>query len=303
MESRGLPNSGTCEEGCSFGLNQIRALWCQFLMAFAGGQPAPGANSGDAEPALDPSESRQNSKSRVLGLFQMLRRERSELKAMTPELAAALRGQLDSLQAADLDISRALTSEIAEASGVGYLDIYQGSDFTLCAFVMRQGACIPLHDHPGMHVFGRLLFGRMKVVSFDLERALDEEDAPTAAGDAGQQSGVPSRSRSSPMTAVRPRHQFWSRLNSVEVLGPEPATYWLSPAQGNLHQLEAVEDCAFFDIVAPPYDALSGRDCTYYSPMSTDDVSVGQTCLLQKYKPRHFTTQVLRYTGPRWSSQ
>lgn len=301
MEGRGSPANGSCAESCSIGLHFVRALWCQLVMAFSRGQPAPSANSGDDELVLLPSESRQSSDSRVLELFEMLQRERAKLKAMTPELAASLRVRLDSLQASDLGISRSLAFDIHEASGVGYLDIYQSSDLTVCAFVLRRGACIPLHDHPGMYVFGRLLFGRMKVVSFDLERAVGEDDGPTAASEAGQQSSMARRSRSPPTTATRTRQQFWSRLNSVEVLGPDPATYWLSPTQGNLHQLEALEDCAFFDIVAPPYDALSGRDCTYYSPLSTDDVSVGQCCLLEKYKPRQFTTQVLRYAGPRWS--
>ena len=37
----------------------------------------------------------------------------------------------------------------------------------VCIFILRRGAVLPLHDHPGMHVFGRLLYGRMRSASFE----------------------------------------------------------------------------------------------------------------------------------------
>ena len=39
-------------------------------------------------------------------------------------------------------------------------------------------------------------------------------------------------------------------------------TYWLGPEAGNVHYLEALEDCCFFDVVSPPYSPQEGRDCT-----------------------------------------
>merc|ERR1719162_2546335 len=105
---------------------------------------------------------------------------------------------------------------------------------------MAAGARIPLHDHPDMHVFGRLLHGRMRVLSFD------PEPYPLV------QQSTDSR---------LPAGSCWARRRPDEILGPEPTTYGLGPEDGNLHELHALEDCAFFDVVVPPYNPAEGRDC------------------------------------------
>ncbi|CAE7225891.1 unnamed protein product [Symbiodinium sp. CCMP2456] len=111
--------------------------------------------------------------------------------------------------------------------------------WTICIFLLRAGAQIPAHDHPGMHVFGRLLFGRMRVRSYDFidggESGVGESDEPRRAHYYGE-----------------------------EVLGPAPVTYGLGPEEGNIHQIEAVDDCAFFDILTPPYNPCGGRNCNYF---------------------------------------
>ncbi|CAE8719567.1 unnamed protein product, partial [Polarella glacialis] len=84
-----------------------------------------------------------------------------------------------------------------------------------------------------------------------------------------------------------------ARLHSAKVMGPQSTTYSLAPEEGNLHQLEALEDCAFFDIVTPAYDASLGRDCTYYAvtPQAVDT----RLYALSLFKPSAFTTQLLVY--------
>ncbi|CAE8639982.1 unnamed protein product, partial [Polarella glacialis] len=79
-------------------------------------------------------------------------------------------------------------------------------------------------------------------------------------------------------------------------MGPQSTTYSLAPEEGNLHQLEALEDCAFFDIVTPAYDASLGRDCTYYAvtPQAVDT----RLYAVSLFKPSAFTTQLLVYAGP-----
>merc|ERR1712232_741163 len=61
---------------------------------------------------------------------------------------------------------------------VCYQEVYAGPSMTMCVFLLRAGGVIPLHDHPGMHVFGRLLFGRMRSISLDLEEPNDEALPP-----------------------------------------------------------------------------------------------------------------------------
>lgn len=138
---------------------------------------------------------------------------------------------------------------------------------TVCIFLLRAGAWIPLHDHPGMNVFGRLLFGRMRVTSFDLLHPAR-----------GQDGAAPARCRGD------------------KIMGPEPVTYGLGPEEGNLHELQAIEHCAFFDILSPPYDPHSGRDCTYYR--LEGDLHDGGGCALVPMNPVGFGMETQAYRGP-----
>lgn len=181
-------------------------------------------------------------------------------------VAAGLLAHLQDVHSCDVGVSPATVASIACRTGIGYMGIYSGPDMTICLFMLRRGAIIPLHDHPGMRVYGRLLFGRMRVCSFD------------------------------PLTPIG-GGAFTARLRSDRVLGPEPATYSLGPQEGNVHELEALEDCAFFDLLTPSYDPPTGRDCTYYrrEPLGTDS---GHVATLVPFDPRGFAMDKLEYLGP-----
>lgn len=72
----------------------------------------------------------------------------------------------------------------------------------------------------------------------------------------------------------------------------ESATHVLYPEQYNIHEFRADEElgCAVLDIIAPQYDELNDRPCTYYSlspsvrekdkALSVDDLSPGQEVYL-----------------------
>lgn len=175
---------------------------------------------------------------------------------------------MDRLEAKDLGVG----PETLAVPGlkVGYIDVAQTPEYTLCMFALRKGAHIPLHDHPGMYVFGRHLFGLMRVVSFDLG-AVDVSTSPR-------------------------RHR--AQVRSAEVYGPAARTYWLGPEAGNVHYLEALEDCCFFDVVSPPYSPQEGRDCTYFqADIDVSLAEVGQQCIVQDYWPINFYTEPLLYKG------
>eukprot|EP00930_Biecheleria_cincta_P048565 TRINITY_DN33851_c0_g1_i1.p1 TRINITY_DN33851_c0_g1~~TRINITY_DN33851_c0_g1_i1.p1 ORF type:complete len:277 (-),score=35.89 TRINITY_DN33851_c0_g1_i1:28-858(-) len=201
----------------------------------------------------------------VTTLWKLLRQELPRIKAQapdfSPEVAEILMQALDGITAEDLGVREQDASGIRSRSGVAYSEIYQGSDMTLAIFLLRAGARIPLHDHPGMTVFGRLLFGQMRSRSFDFESSGDQ--------------------------AV---------LHADKTLGPLPVTYSLGPAQGNIHELEAISDCAFFDLLAPSYDFARGRPCNYYKVHSSGDSD--ERFKLRRFEPWNFDMDFQPYRGP-----
>ncbi|PNH01770.1 putative 2-aminoethanethiol dioxygenase [Tetrabaena socialis] len=52
-------------------------------------------------------------------------------------------------------------------SRIKYMRIYEDPSLTFGLFCFPAGATIPLHNHPGMTVFSRLLFGRLRVSAYD----------------------------------------------------------------------------------------------------------------------------------------
>jgi len=219
---------------------------------------------------------RQIGQSSVDNLFDCLRGMWNRLDALPPSAVAALTSKLDALRPEDFGLCRDEADRLmGTGSRVGYQEVYSGSEITLCIFVLKAGAHIPLHDHPKMHVFGRLLFGRMRVRSYNPEPL-----EPVAA-------------------ALRPipPGACAAVLHEDHVLGPTPETYMLGPGEGNVHELFALEDCAFFDVVVPPYDSTQGRSCTYYALMS-GSVASGHRPILVPSDAGDFATEELRYGGP-----
>merc|ERR1712107_272939 len=84
-----------------------------------------------------------------------------------------------------------------------------------------------------MHVFGRLLYGRMLVLSFD------RVELP----------------ESHPFQRRCSAGQFVAQMHGDNVIGPLEGTYGLKPCEGNIHEIQALEDVAFLDVLSPPYDA------------------------------------------------
>jgi len=274
-------------------------------------------------------------------LFRFLRQEQKRLLEIDSSgLAETLRSYIDRVKASDLGVSQADVRRLRGRSGVGYQEVYSGPDMTICIFFLRAGSAIPLHNHPDMHVFGRFLFGRMRVISFDPERpvpvtcaqegcseapsgcskycsldcqeAADEAAFPSGidVGATGMRSkrglspdsqaladGPASLQRRQPSGTLHgfPEGSCRASLHSDSILGPEAVTYGLAPDEGNVHQLEGIEDSAFLDVLFPPYDTWAGRDCTYFAREADD--GNGRCILVPTYIP-NFSTEALEYKGP-----
>uniref|UniRef100_Q1G3U6-2 Isoform 2 of Plant cysteine oxidase 3 n=1 Tax=Arabidopsis thaliana TaxID=3702 RepID=Q1G3U6-2 len=137
------------------------------------------------------------------------------------------------------------------AQPITFLDIHECDTFTMCIFCFPTSSVIPLHDHPEMAVFSKILYGSLHV------KAYDWVEPPCIIT---QDKGVPG---SLPRLA---------KLVSDKVITPQSEIPALYPKTGgNLHCFTALTPCAVLDILSPPYKESVGRSCSYYMdyPFST----------------------------------
>jgi len=144
---------------------------------------------------------------------------------------AGLPHQLARLRWSDLDLS--LADHMPNRSWASLRPFFSEA-CEVGLFFLPRGERIPLHDHPDMHVFMRVLQGTLHVTSY------------TLAG--------PRLARRTADTDLDERSPVWL----------------VEPHRDNLHTLEARTDVAFLDVLRPPY--IAGRVCTYFTatPSSSD---------------------------------
>ncbi|EOY10512.1 Uncharacterized protein TCM_025853 isoform 2 [Theobroma cacao] len=153
---------------------------------------------------------------------------------------------LDRMKPEDVGLSKNLQFFKARGAVTGtprvtYTTIYQCDEFSLCIFFLPEKAVIPLHNHPGMTVFSKLLLGKMHIKSYDWVDPVHSED---------------------PVPPSQPR---LARLKADSVFTAPCDTSVLYPtAGGNIHQFTAITPCAVLDVLGPPYSKEDDRDCSYY---------------------------------------
>ena len=141
-----------------------------------------------------------------------------------------------------------------------YLGIVEHADYAIAAFVLAPHAKIPLHDHPGMTVLSSVISGSMRVTSFDV--------------------GADGKAR---------------RSSSIMTSADGPAA--LYPHQNNVHEFRAGADGAcVLDVIVPPYDEDSGRDCHYFEAVA---ISGGVFRLREIPEPADFECLGAVYQGLR----
>ncbi|PIN10790.1 cysteamine dioxygenase [Handroanthus impetiginosus] len=123
---------------------------------------------------------------------------------------------------------------------ITYVDIHEGENFTMCIFCFPTSSVIPLHDHPGMTVLSKVLYGSLHLKAYDWAE--------------------PACILKIDNSAVR-----LAKLAVDKVLTAPCSPSILYPRSGgNLHCFTAITPCAILDILAPPYDEFACRKCSYY---------------------------------------
>ncbi|KAG5536329.1 hypothetical protein RHGRI_023939 [Rhododendron griersonianum] len=135
----------------------------------------------------------------------------------------------------------------------GYLFLFLSVQ--MCIFCFPTSSVIPLHDHPGMTVLSKVLYGSLHVKAYDwvepekMQRSMGPNDSPVRL----------------------------VKLTVDKVLTAPCGTSVLYPNRGgNVHCFTAITSCAVLDILTPPYQEAAGRKCTYYHDYPYSSFTTGK---------------------------
>ncbi|XWS40839.1 hypothetical protein CRYUN_Cryun17cG0030500 [Craigia yunnanensis] len=215
----------------------------------------------------------------------------------TPDKIEQLRAVLDEFQPADVGLTPQMPffspPVTRRAPPITYLHIHECEKFSMGIFCLPPSGVLPLHNHPGMTVFSKLLFGTMHIKSYDW--VVDVPSNASAAVDPSQTVEHPEVR----LAKVKVDSDFTSPCNA-SILYPADG--------GNMHCFTAVTACAVLDVLGPPYSDPEGRHCTYYFDYPLTRFTVGVTVpeeekdkyawLQGREKPEDLAVVGALYTGP-----
>ncbi len=144
-----------------------------------------------------------------------------------------------------------------------HTDVYESEHVSVSIFSLRDSGCkIPLHDHPEMRGFLKVIHGSVRVTYFSLLQSSEEELL-----------SLPPSGFSRPL---RPHERRMLKPVLLKGTGQklvsagDPACF-LTPLNGNIHEVEAVGGMAsFLNVLIPKYEPPV-RDCHYYQTLEAAD--------------------------------
>lgn len=209
-----------------------------------------------------------------------------------PEHVHRLRSVLDNMNALDVGLTPNLpyfwNVDPEDAPPITYLHIYECDKFSICIFCLPPSSVIPLHNHPGMTVLSKLLFGTMHIKSYDW-----------VDGHQNLQESTNTSHFQTPGAGL-------AKIKTDTIFSAPCNTSILYPnAGGNMHCFTAKTPCAVLDVLGPPYSDPEGRHCTYYNDSPYADTNLapeeneGYAWLEERVKPDDFFVLGAKYRGPR----
>ncbi|WOK94335.1 hypothetical protein Cni_G03037 [Canna indica] len=154
---------------------------------------------------------------------------------------------------------------------ITYVHIHQCEDFSMGIFCFPAGACMPLHDHPGMAVLTKVLYGSVTWNAYDWVTSPN------------------SNPRKYGLAKVVAEEKLLQASSKPTVLFPSGG--------GNIHSFTAVTPCAILDVLAPPYSDELGRPSTYYVDIPIP--SLPGFCMLEETDlPKDLVVAGAPYLGP-----
>ena len=153
------------------------------------------------------------------------------------------RSTVQRMQFSDLGLTCTIESLVLSVLGspnIRFFDVLDHASLSVSLIIFPSGTRIPLHDHPGMHVFSKVLVGQLDIQMLDVDILL-----PCAAV--------------SVETPVGVRNTRIVTLKAGEFCE-------LNPVVGNIHGVtcSGSETAIMLDVMLPPYP--SDDSCHYFTP-------------------------------------
>ena len=158
-------------------------------------------------------------------------------------------------------------------------------------FIVKQGKRLPLHDHPGMFGFIKVIHGSVKVKTYTpsdtFQHPLPQDITDYMDQHYGPEPGPP----------VLP-----CQYHGTQQLSETDDCCVLTPAGYNIHEVVSdVGTAAFFDILSPSYDhscTEERRPCSYFKEMDVDSLSTDIKYLIPIRPPNDYWCDEVEYAGP-----
>lgn len=202
---------------------------------------------------------------------------------------------LNKLQASDLNFDPEKVRGKRSKNLVKYsvpvtsIEIIENKHFDMVIFLFKDGARMPIHNHPGMFGIIKVIHGTVKITSYS--------PFPNVLDNTVERQDVKNRMKNSNLDILVP-----VKLHSSENVSSKDEPRLLTPTVGNYHEISAVGGAAaIFDILAPPYDCFK-HNCKFYNLLETKDSNSRSKIWLSEINIDTVTdywTDYAEYIGPK----